>query len=378
MISEGKIKQIVRSVLEEAYSEKLIQQLIDRFKEENPNLDDSILRAYIDRFQEIKNSPKVVNKDITTYSWNDLKAVVDYNQPDEIKIDGGEELIYDQNNLKIYLANTKRACVKYGTGYNFCISSRGEENLYHNYRFGEEGQSTSTIYFVIDEDKTKERKNEEEFKDPTHMLVIMVSESGAYNKKMAIGDPDDEILNYIVTTANNDGETRFDSIEEIADELQPKLHGLDHLFKFVSPNPKEHSYKKIYDEYEDKLIQLFQNANVDFDPTKGMIPFRLPDLMNKNSLQILFNYINNKPSFVYSITDYPEGELPMVYHDKIDPQKYLHYLEHNLAYDVSLEDTDDVKITEVLPTDENYVKYLHNTKELYSEFLHEKNKLNLQ
>jgi hypothetical protein len=53
------------------YSDKFMGNIVDKFKQEAGQE----VESYIKRFKEI--SKNLENKDITTYSWNDLKSVVD-------------------------------------------------------------------------------------------------------------------------------------------------------------------------------------------------------------------------------------------------------------------------------------------------------------
>jgi len=360
-------------LISELFSQKLVNQLADRFRQEQPDLEDQVINFYINRFQEIKDSPKVQQKDITTYSWTELKELVDYNQPEDITIEGGEELIYDNEYLKIYRTNSKQACVKYGTGYKFCISSRGKDNMYNDFRFGMEGTSPSTIYFVIDEGRTKRQKEDGTFADPLHILIIMaVKKYFEHNGKKL------SILKYQVTTANNDGEKTYDYISDIIEQVQPKLHGLEELFKYVEPHPTEKQYKNLTDEYDDKFIKLMQQSGVKWNPENGMVVFGLKELSSDDQLGGVFkNYLNNEPAFVYTFPDYPEGPLPVVYPKKVNPLVYLKFLEDYMSYDVTPEDVDEIKITSILPEDPKYREYLENVKTLFSEFLHKKNQFNI-
>lgn len=229
------------------YSDKLVKNLIDKFKKEKPNLGLNIIQSYINRFAQIKNSPRVTEKDITKYSWKELETVVDANQPKRIKagkINDGEpskdaNLVYNQNGLRIYVGKTKQACIKYGNGYSFCISARGENNLYSDYRYEQRG----TPYFVFDDTKSSEQDEEGfygNFIDPTHLLVVFVYNDG------------EVISEYSVTTADNPGEDRylvFDSIEK----KYPRLKGLKNIFKPVEGDPKEKSEYFLNQKYDGLL-----------------------------------------------------------------------------------------------------------------------------
>lgn len=48
------------------YSKRIRKQLINKFKKENPHLEDDMINAYLDRFKEIKSN--VDEPDIMKYS----------------------------------------------------------------------------------------------------------------------------------------------------------------------------------------------------------------------------------------------------------------------------------------------------------------------
>jgi hypothetical protein len=231
------------------YNEKLVNKLIDKFKQEKPNLGAELIKTYIDRFSQIKNSPNVSNKDITQYSWKELETIVDSNQPKRIKAgklnnDGNPtdaNLVYNNNKLRIYLGESKKACIKYGNGYSFCISARGEGNAYDQYRYGELG----TPYFVFDDTKTSEMKNNGEFIDPDHLIVLFI-----YDKKPR----------YSVTTAKNDGEEYYDYFQTIEREY-PRLEGLKDVFQIKKDNSMEGREFRLKSKYEKKINQLNVEMN---------------------------------------------------------------------------------------------------------------------
>jgi hypothetical protein len=146
-----KLLETIYDILLMEYSEKLIDGLVNKYQESEPNVSKDIFRFYIKRFKDIKDSPNVEEKDITKYTWKELEKVVDKNQKRKIKagkIDLSSDdpnLIYNNNGIRLYKSNTLESCVKYGTGYRFCISSRGLKNQYHEYRVHKGG----TIYFVF-------------------------------------------------------------------------------------------------------------------------------------------------------------------------------------------------------------------------------------
>ena len=126
------------------YGQSLIETLTQKFQQEEPGLTPTIIRNYIDRFERIKNN--LQEKDITKYSWKDLENAVDGYQPKQ-RIKAGTldptvtdaNLLYNQNNVRIYLGKDKKSCIRYGNGYSFCISARGKDNMYGHYRITKKG-----------------------------------------------------------------------------------------------------------------------------------------------------------------------------------------------------------------------------------------------
>jgi cytidyltransferase-like protein len=285
------------------YSQGTINDLVTKFKQEKPNLGTDIIKAYINRFDQIKSKPEVTNKDITTYVWKDLETIVDSNQPKRIKagkINDGEpskdaNLVYNQNKLRIYVGKTKNACIKYGNGYSFCISARGDNNLYHDYRYEQGG----TPYFVFDDTKTSEQDENGKFIDPTHLLVVFIHEY----PELADDYNDDEETSYIrynepevhytVTTADNPGEDRYEDFQSLESDY-PELKGLKDIFKPVEVDPKEKAEYTLDRTYIGKLDYIngkYRNNTYRFETIKDA---------NKN----IDDFINNKAE-VYRF----EGEL---------------------------------------------------------------------
>jgi hypothetical protein len=183
------------------YGQSLIETLTQKFKQEEPGLNSTIIRSYIDRFERIKNN--LPEKDITKYTWKDLENTVDgYQSKDRIKAGKLDptvtdaNLLYNQDKIRIYLGKDKKSCIKYGNGYTFCISSRGEDNLYGLYRIVNKG----TPYFIFNDNLPKE--------DNRHLMVLFVYLNGSHS----LGGK-----RYSLTLASNrpEDETKYDTLSEI-------------------------------------------------------------------------------------------------------------------------------------------------------------------
>jgi len=173
------------------YGQSLIETLIEKFQQEVPTLTPTIIRNYIDRFDRIKNN--LTEKDITKYSWKELENTVDgYQTKDRIKAGkldptvSDANLLYNQDGTRIYLGKDKKSCIKYGNGYTFCISARGENNMYAQYRIRDKG----TPYFIFNDKLPTE--------DNRHLMVLFVYQHGTvqyakrYSVTLATNQPEDE------------------------------------------------------------------------------------------------------------------------------------------------------------------------------------------
>ena len=190
-------------------------------------MNDDEIKYYINRFDQIKNSPRAIEmarqfginaaQDIFLYSWQQLEQIVDAfpskdKKPAAQEDSNAAKLIYNQNNLQIYLAPSAQACIelthdKFGQSYTFCVGRR-QGNLYDTYRL-----RSRTFYFVYDASMTAKSTN--------HLIVIQAAANGTY----------------FLTDAKNTGDTlkTWDRIVEI----QPKLRGLEDLFKFIPFSDEE-------------------------------------------------------------------------------------------------------------------------------------------
>ena len=208
LITESQLRVLTGS-LNEAYSRTFINRLITKFKLQNPEVSTNKIEYYIDEFHKI--TQKLQNKDINTYSWDELVNTVDTNKSKRIKagkIDKTQSdtnLIYNKDGIIIYQALNRNACIKYGHGYHFCISARGDGDSYQKYRVEKNG----TPYFIFNDNLSNEEyfdmgNDQNEFEDPNHLLVLFV-----YQKE-------DGTLEYSITDADNYGESVM-TIEQIID-----------------------------------------------------------------------------------------------------------------------------------------------------------------
>ena len=274
-----RIKEVMGLITEE-YSEKVIEQLLDKFTTQT-NVDRYKIKNYIKIFDKIKNGPNISKKDIFAYTLPELEEVVlNYmkkDTPKSYKGDSDLDLIYNRNGLQIYVGETKEKCIRYGDGYNFCISSHGKENLYHDYRYDRNG----TPYFIFNRDLDSSKNSNDSggktFIDPHHLIVLFVHPiTNLPDDRFKDFDEDDKEddedvdygkdLYYSITTADNRGEANYLYFESIVN-LYPWLKGLEHLFTMVGLNYREHELSFFPNFYgtELRMINRKYVNNVDVD-----------------------------------------------------------------------------------------------------------------
>ena len=240
----------LRNLLKEEYSEKIIEQLVAKFMQEDPTEDEDVIRAYIKRFDRIKGDSSILNKDIFSYSLEKLRYVlIDFfkdSKPKSFKGDTDMDVVYNRGNVKIYRADSRNKCITYGKGYSFCISSYSDTASYRKHIIRDKG----TPYFILNKNYTN-RSNNGFFEKPEHMMVIIAHDgSGIHNDNVGlIKFKDNEELAaykdafsldkfYSVTTAHNMGESYFIKFDNIA-KMYPFLEGLESVFEIFPVSEKE-------------------------------------------------------------------------------------------------------------------------------------------
>jgi hypothetical protein len=142
------------------------------------------------------------------------------------------DLVYNQNNLKIFAPKTKDQCIRLKNGRGWCTSREGGGNMYYNYRLG----NGRTLYYVIDEDKS--------FDDLNFATVLLVDRNG----QISMADKSN--------SGRYGGGTNL-PWDEIVSKV-PKLEGLKDIFK---PVP-------LTDE-EIELINTVKNVRVGDNPMEN-------------------------------------------------------------------------------------------------------------
>jgi hypothetical protein len=133
------------------YSDKEIKFLMDKFKEEaedlNIQVSDEQLKKYIERFDRLKDSPKVTDKDLRKYSLSKLIKLVTSSSgaelPDEESENDTPDVVYHEGDIIIWNGAIQGNCIRYGAdqpmpggGSRWCITQPGG-SYFGTYRYGE-------------------------------------------------------------------------------------------------------------------------------------------------------------------------------------------------------------------------------------------------
>lgn len=225
-------------IVDDLYSRLLTKKMLDKFSKENPNLTQDQVLFYIDSYGENFDLIPFETKGIDKMSFSELEHLLDGLQgkkgaSNDNKEDYGDiDIIYDENNLKIFSPLTKDQCIRLKNGRSWCTSREGSGNMYYNYRLGHE----RTLYYVVDEDMN--------FDDLNYAVVILVDPDG----RMAMADRSN--------SGRYGGSTNI-PWSEIVSKV-PKLEGLQKLFV---PKPLT--------QQERELINTVRNARVGDNPMKS-------------------------------------------------------------------------------------------------------------
>jgi hypothetical protein len=138
-----------KNKLNEAYGKEVMDNLIKKFREEaddlNIKITDEQLKKYIERFDQIKDSPKTVKKNIQTYTLSELirlvRSMPGSEPPSKEEEDQTPDVVYSDNGITIWNGAKQGNCIVYGAsqklpgGSKWCITEPGG-SYFGTYRYG--------------------------------------------------------------------------------------------------------------------------------------------------------------------------------------------------------------------------------------------------
>jgi hypothetical protein len=222
--------------LKEAYAPSAMSKLMDKFKEEaddlNVQITDDQLKAYINRFDQLRGSAKIQEKDLFKYSLSQLIKLVTSTkgvQEPEDAIDVTPDVVYNENGLTIYNGSKEDNCLTFGAGERWCIT-RGS---FGNYRY-DSNRKNPTFYLVKDTNLPDS--------DKKSFFVVVVGNDNTYKAS---------------DRSNNDvggRATEWDRWEgwDFVEQNFPSVRGLRDVFKYIPLSSSE----KINQSYKNKAISI--------------------------------------------------------------------------------------------------------------------------
>jgi hypothetical protein len=123
------------------YSEGELNKLMAQFREEADDLGieitDEQLKAYIQRFDALKNSPKITDKDLRKYTLSKLIRLITASPGgEEEKIDDTPDVVYHEEPYIIWNGSKEGNCIRYGKGEKWCITRGSFSNYRYNIKIG--------------------------------------------------------------------------------------------------------------------------------------------------------------------------------------------------------------------------------------------------
>ena len=198
-----------KSVLLE-YSDKFINNLVSKYVEQGAQDDEA--RKNIELFSRYSPGLPTDQRDIVKYSWDELGRFIYDKVTRKKRIKAGkigdgdedeDQIVYSNNGVTIFKGDSEEKCVRYGNGYNFCISSRGDDNYYERYL---KMYGYTTYYFIFNSNLPRDNEN--------HILVL--TKSGNH---------------YSIWDAANRLKQKhfFKDFDEVVEDY-PWLNGLENIF----------------------------------------------------------------------------------------------------------------------------------------------------
>jgi len=342
-----KLSGVYRELLNEDFKSQRVKFIKQGYE---PNIVD----GYIEKFKHIRDAKyKSVGDNISNFNvdvkdrldidkyanFRDLEVFVDYVggkhavktnlKTNDIIVDG--KPIYNNNGIEVYYADSPRACIKYkgNIPYSWCVARSDSSNMFYTYRFK---PYEPAFYFIKDVNATKKElgvwnmaKNvfKGQFNNKYHFFVIQVPKN--------LNIDDEEQKQYIVSSANNDGDTQM-SWEDIIN-INPKLKDIKEVLEpkpFSKEERESHEkfkngindreFKKL--SYEDKrtYLDIYPTINRPISTSQFMdLPDDLKNLYLSFGIGLddeQFNVIKDDKKLLKRYT-------------QISERKYEHYIKSN-------------------------------------------------
>jgi hypothetical protein len=251
------------------YQEGEIKLLMNKFKQEaedlNIEINDTLLRKYIERFDQLKDSSKIEDKNLRNYPLSKLiKLVTSSKGADVEDEETGPDVVYSENGITVYSGANEELCQRHRSEVPWCIT----KSAFGNYRYSKDRGFPS--FYLIKNDTDEYRDNEK-----LSFVAIQVRDSSFPSNKKYIWTPKDnrpnesEPMGWSKLTSDIPWLTQIPNIENIlkyiplsSTEKATQLYGKDEItIREWSNLPFE--IKKQYLVIRKELTILFKDITVD-------------------------------------------------------------------------------------------------------------------
>jgi hypothetical protein len=235
------------------YAEPIIKKFIEQFREEADDLGiqitDAQLRKYIERFDQIKNSPKITDKELKNYTLSQLIKLITSSEgvnSDE-EIEDTPDVVYHEGNKIIYNGAKEANCITYGRGERWCIT----RTSYDRYRYDSD-RGYPTFYLAKNTDLPDSNK--------LSFVAIQVRDAPESRK-------------YVYTNRENDpNESSPMSFDELMREI-PWLADIPDIRRILKYIPLTQA-EKTSRTYKNRPITVREWMNLEFPIKKQYLVLR--------------------------------------------------------------------------------------------------------
>ena len=284
------------------YSEKELKFLMNQFREEaddlNINISDDTLKKYIERFDAIKNSPKIQEKDLRKYTLSQLIKLVTSSAGAEVPEDEEDQtpdVVYQDGGKTIWNGSKEGNCITYGAGEKWCIT-RGS---FGSYRY-DSSKGYPTFYLAKNANLSDS--------DKLSFVAIQVR------------DVEDENKKYVYTNRHNSPhESSPMSFSKLTSEI-PWLNDIPNIRSILRYIPLS-SKEQITQKYKRDLISIREWIKLPFNVKKQY-------LVIKKSASNIFSDVTNDVFVSNYLPKYPQiAEFIAITPDIIKPELLLRNLD---------------------------------------------------
>jgi hypothetical protein len=261
------------------YSEGELKRLMAQFREEaddlNISISDDTLKTYIERFDTIKNSPKIQEKDLRKYTLSKLIKLVTSSAgaeaPDDEE-DQTPDVVYQDGGVTVWNGSKEGNCVNYGRGEKWCIT-RGS---FGNYRY-DASKGYPTFYLAKNANISDN--------DKLSFVAIQVR------------DVDDENKKYVYTNRQNSPyESSPMSFSKLTSEV-PWLNDVPNIRGILRYIPLSNT-EKVNQKYKRDSVSIREWVKMPFNTKKQYLVVRKSGK--------LFSDIENKEFVEKYLPQYPQ------------------------------------------------------------------------